>query len=259
MFKLLQYAVIVFFVYGFMTKSFAQNTIHTHISDRPGKFESADIAAVGTIQYDNYLIFEKEIYDNLNHSKIFSSGSLFRFGINEFLEFRLGGELFLNSIFQVNSKSSSSGLRSPFVGTKINLFSNNNATNGALLFCFILPLGERYFAPKQIEFGTTIFLSKKVEKIGFDFNSGMGRNSSLSNYNYFNTLAMSYSIEDSYDIYIESSSSFNPKLYPSFYLTGGMSFSLFEQITFSLFSGTLLRHDIKQWIAGVEFSLLLIN
>ncbi len=237
---------------------FSQDTVSELVTDRPDKTESASIVPVGWLQIETGLEFSTEEIDNdskLNSINI--AGTLFRYGIAERLEIRLGGTYLIENNKQQSFETETKGLADFMFGAKYNFVSEQQSVpDVAILFHLFMPLGAENFKPMKTEPQMVVSIAKSVtDFLSLGSNIGGQYNSSDVEINYLYTLTAGFSLTEKLGSFVEFYSELYPSEKPFISLAAGFTFLLLPNLQLDISGGNGLFHNPKFWYFNSGISI----
>jgi len=174
----------------------------TIITDRPDQTESSSTVSQGTLQLETGVLVEYSPDGASSQSRILAPTTLFRYGLNKAVEFRLLSQF--ESIKSPWATKSIKGISDLEIGTKIQLLKQEGVnTEIAILSHLILPTGSRGLSSDKYGTINKLSISHQVsEQTSFGYNVG---------YNYFDlgkgnltySAALGVTVNSKVGIYLE--------------------------------------------------------
>lgn len=230
------------------------------VTDRPDITESALVVPAGSFQFEIGFDYEstREYYlsSDVDVENITIGSTLFRYGVNTLFEFRFGGE-YLSSTIN-NSQTLNAGIQDLFVGTKFQLFREQNlVTNGAVILTLGLPYGNEKLRPSRIEPSLNFSFDKDIsESISLGINFGVLNESETNNNIYNFSSALGIDITPVIGCFVEYWSLHSKNLMSNSNLNAGVTYLHREnlQLDFSISTRTNGEKRINGGI-GISFRL----
>jgi hypothetical protein len=187
----------------------AQNVFPDLITDRPDQTESSTVVPLKSLQIESGFVLENNSNDYANEKSYTINSTLFRYGIMENFELRLGLEFLKNSIELKNSDSTSaiSGLGPLYTGFKLQICDEElYLPEIAFLGGLILPLtANKNFNLKYSGSAFRFSLSHTISgSTSVGYNLGVEWDGESSIPIYFYSLAIGIDISDKLGMFIES-------------------------------------------------------
>ena len=162
-------------IYAFAL-SYMTNQIYAQdlITDRPDQTESSSVVPKGTVQIETGLFLEKDKMEvsgqDLSAEYLHLATTLFRIGVLNFLELRIGSEYEMDKI----EDSEVNGINGLELGTKIRLTDEKGwKPESALILSAGLPVGNKNFTGDRVVPGFLFALSHTLShRLGFGTNLG---------------------------------------------------------------------------------------
>jgi hypothetical protein len=221
------------------------------VTDRPDQTESAVTVPRNSLQIEAGIL-----YENFNDSELHSvPGTLFRYGLFEKIELRLGAGYLVHKTHVTNN-----GIGDFLIGAKINFLTEDRsfADVGLMVHAF-LPVGSEAFRPQETEPEIIAAFSKTIsEKISFSSNFGGSLDSSIDEIIYLYTAALGYSFTNKLGVYIEVFGNFSSSA-PLHYFDGGFTWLLTDNIQLDFSGGKNFSGSDSHWFIGSGVSLRLTD
>ncbi len=251
--RYLFFTIIIMIIFYFDSE--AQN-IQELVTDRPDVTESAIVVPVNSVQVETGFNFQKQKFtQNLQGTEVDNltfASTLIRYGINEKIELRFGGE-YLSSKTTIEELSSTiSGVTGLFVGTKFNIWNNHEIINDlAIILEANLPYGNNNLRPEKIEPVITVSASQDFfEVFSFGLNLGFENNSSLSKNIYYYSSSISMGLDQRVSMYMEIYGDATNGFYPRHSFDGGFTYLHKHNLQLDISAGMLLFNDESEWFGG---------
>ena len=174
----------------------------TIITDRPDQTESSSTVSAGTLQLETGILVEYSPSGALSQSRILAPTTLFRYGLNKAVEFRLLSQF--ESVKSPYAEKATKGISDLEIGTKIQLLRQEGVnTEIAILSHLIIPTGSRGLSSEDYGSISKLSISHELSELtSLGYNVG---------YNYFNTgkgdltysAALGVAVNNKVGIYIE--------------------------------------------------------
>lgn len=151
---ILPFCVIVLLISAQVLK--AQNSSSNIYSERPGVTKDGLVVPGDFFQIESGVVYQDQKYPGYEIENLTLGSTIFRYGINDKIELRFGGEFFSGKTILNNTQTDIQGLRNVFIGSKFQLLRNDEIiTNAALITELGLPFGNENlrhdgFDPKLI-------------------------------------------------------------------------------------------------------------
>lgn len=156
------------------------------ITDRPTATASPVVIPINSFQIETGFSYAKTKYDsggmNFENEDFSIANTLLRYGINSFLELRLGGQFSVIQSKADGQQSNAQGLNALMAGAKFQFAGvENSFVNAGILIEFALPFGNSAFRPEKIKPSIKLAASKSLFS-AFSFGGNFGiQNGLLSN------------------------------------------------------------------------------
>lgn len=251
---------IIMIIFYFSSK--AQN-VQEIVTDRPDITESAIVVPLNSIQIETGFNFQKQKFildaQNIEVDNLTFASTLVRYGINDKIELRFGGE-YLSSKTTIEELSSTvSGVTGLFVGTKFSIWTDHEIINDiALILEANLPYGNSNLRPEKIEPVITVSVSQDFfENFSLGINLGFENNSSMSENIYYYSSSVSMGLTPRISMYVEIYGNVINGFYPRHSFDGGFTYFHKQNLQLDVSAGTLLFHDETEWFGGFGISIRL--
>ncbi|QQS35733.1 MAG: transporter [Ignavibacteriales bacterium] len=194
-------------------------------------------------------------YSELNSTNI--AGTLFRFGVANKLELRIGGSFLIEKIKTMGVETKANGLADLMAGAKYNFVNGHQSIPDiALLFHLFLPVGGEKIKPSKTEPQTVISIAKSLtDFMSLGTNIGGQYNSSDEEINYIYTLTSGFSLAEKLGSFIEIYSELYPSAKPFMSLDAGFTYLLLQNIQLDISGGKGLFHKSKFWYFSSGISI----
>lgn len=237
---------------------FSQDVLPELVTDRPDKTESASVVPAGWLQIETGFEFSSEKFDynsELNSTNI--AGTLFRFGVVDKLELRMGGTFLTEKIKTTGVEKKTNGLADLMLGAKYSFVNEYpSIPDIALLFHLFLPVGGEEFKPSKTEPQAVISIAKSLtDFISLGTNIGRQYNSSDEKINYLYTITAGFSLSEKIGSFIEIYSELYPSAKPFISFGAGFTYLLLSNLQLDISGGNGLFHNSKFWYLGTGLSI----
>ncbi len=233
------------------------------ITDRPDITESAIVVPQNTFQIETGFMFQKQKFvehstDYENENLILAS-TLCRYGINDIIELRFGGEYFLGKTTAGIKKTIIQGLQGIFVGSKIQLAKEGNIVNNiAVILEAALPFGNEKLRPDKFEPGIIFAFDKPIsETINLGMNFGSSKIKSINDFILDYSVSIGFSLDDRWTAFAEYFGNTAKKAQPEHNIHFGFTYLQKENIQIDISSGSLIFNDETDYFGQVGFSIRL--
>ncbi len=258
--KLLVFIIVLFL--GLSQEIFMQEN-HELITDRPDVTESASVMPVNTFQIETGFMFQKQkiteyAVEYEKENLIFAS-TLCRYGIDDNIELRFGGEYFQGKTTAGFEKSTIKGLNGFFAGTKIQFVKDKDIVNNfAVIFEFALPFGNEKLRPDKFEPAVVLAFEKTLGRtISLGMNVGASEIKSVNEYVINYSLSVGFSINDRWNAFTEYFADSSNKVLPKHNLHFGFTYLQKENIQVDFSLGSSILSDETDFFGQVGFSIRL--
>jgi hypothetical protein len=226
------------------------------ITDRPDQTESALTVPIYTLQIETGLVYESLKESGIGVSNYTLGGTLFRYGVFDNIEFRLGTAYLVTS-----AQSTKSGFGDFLLGTKINLMREDYAPfDMGILAHVLLPIGDAAFNPIKIEPEIIMAVSKSVsERFSVSMNFGGSWYSLIDEIYYIYSVAMGFSLNDYSAAFIEAYGSLFTSYSPINKFNGGITYLISSQIQFDISAGNAIFSVESFWFISSGISIRFTN
>lgn len=247
------YRIILFALFLFPVNFFAQELV----TDRPDQTESAVTVPLGSLQIETGFLYENSKEGNLTFDNYSIAGTLFRYGLFEKIELRIGTTYIINKA----GGYSETGFGDFLLGTKINFLTEDSAPfDFGLMLHTSVPVGNKSFNPDKFEPELIAAFSKSLSDLfSFSANAGGFHDSSVDDIIYLYTAALGFGFTDKFGGYIEVFGNFSNALYPIHYYDGGFTFLLNDNVQLDIFAGSSFTGNINYWFIGTGISFRIDN
>lgn len=257
----IQILIFILFV-TFIVNS--QNLTPELIADRPDVTESATIIPVGFYQFETGFVYQKNKFYNgislVEEDNITLGTTLIRYGINDLLEFRFGGEYFLGESKSYDIKETVSGLNGFMIGTKIQLWKDKIITNGAILLEINLPFGNENLRPDKFEPNFILALDQDITNgISIGANFGVLNNSKLNKNIFSFSSALGMSLTERFGCFIEYYGQSTKNEISNHYFDTGVIYLQKQNLQIDLSVGKGLFSENTNWFLSVGLTLRFPN
>jgi hypothetical protein len=242
--------ILVLIILCMFSKSMKGQTI---ITDRPDQTESSSTVPQGTLQLETGVLVEFNPDGASSQSRILAPSTLFRYGLNKAVEFRLLSQF--ESIKSPQATKSTKGISDLEVGTKIQILRQEGVnTEIALLSHLVIPTGSRGLSRDKYGTINKLSLSHQVsKKASFGYNVG---------YNYFDfgkgdltySAALGVTVNDKVGIYLEPYGELiNFDVYEASF-DAGFTYLLKDNFQLDFSFGTGINYKMNYFSAGFSWS-----
>lgn len=256
----MNFIVIVCFFCFMLTSNIFSQTIPDLITDRPDKTESATTVPQGTLQIESgFEYMSDNAADGVEINSLSIAGTLFRYGLFENIELRLGGSFLLQKI-KLNSISiEDGGLADLMLGAKYEFINDHHSIPDiALMLHFFLPVGTEVFKPAKTEPQVILSLAKAInESLDIGINLGSQYSSEKDNLFYFYSLAAGFGITEKFGSFIEIYSELLSGSSPLMMAGAGFTYLLLPNLQLDISGGNGLFNNSKVWYFGAGVSVRL--
>ncbi len=255
--------IIIFCIIVLGTEVYSQEPPGSINAERPGVTTSALTLEKQYLQIETGFVYEKNhIEDNnsgYNIGNYSIAETLFRYGLIEGLELRVGAGYLNRHVSDVNGEVTYRGFSGLLVGWKIQFFKADSTFNNiALTADFHLPVGNDLFTSHNTEPELILAYEPRMpDYFNAGFNIGADWNPDLEAIFYRYSAALSYSISNSFGIYIEHYGEVTDFDFPRFNADGGFTYLLVYNLQFDASAGFDLSDPARDYFinAGVALRL----
>jgi hypothetical protein len=241
----------------FIPNMFSQK-IPDLVTDRPDKTESALVVPEGALQIESGAeYFSDRSIEQFELNSLSLAATLFRYGLLENLELRLGSAYLSQEIKSGNISSDVSGISDFMIGAKYEFVSDHHSVPDiGLMLHFFLPVGAEAFKPDKTEPQAILSVSKSLsEYLDIGTNLGVHYNSSAEDAFYFYTIAAGFGITEKLGSFVELYSEVLPNSSPQFLAGAGFTYLLQHNLQFDIYGGNGLFNNSKVWYFGAGISI----
>lgn len=226
------------------------------ITDRPDQTESALTVPIYTMQIETGLSYESLKESDIGVSNYTLGGTLFRYGVFDNIEFRLGTAYLIKT-----AQNNKSGFGDFLLGTKINLMREDHAPlDVGILARALLPIGDAAFNPVKVEPEIIMALSKSVsERFSVSMNLGGSWYSLIDEIYYIYSAAMGYSLNDLTAFFVEVYGSLFTSYSPIHKFNGGFTYLASNQIQLDVSEGNAISGVESFWFVSSGISIRFTN
>lgn len=241
----------------------AQTVTPELVTDRPDQTESALVVPENTYQIETGFSFQKQKYFegelNIENDNISFASTLIRYGINDIIEMRLGGEYFLGKSTIDGVESTISGIQEMYMGAKIQLWRNKLfLTDAALLINLFMPFGNERLRPEKFEPGIALAVSRDLfEGFSLGINFGAQNSSETSNNIYFYTSAIGIELTEKLGCFVEIFGDVTKNSRANHFIDAGFTYLQMKNLQVDLSAGSILFSDNADWFVGMGISVRL--
>lgn len=228
------------------------------ITDRPDRTESASTTPAGWIQIETGIEFSEQKFDgNTKLNSISLASTLFRYGVVDKLELRLGGTFLIEEFKSPGFETDAKGVADFMIGAKYNFVTEHQSIPDiALLFHLFLPVGGEEFKPTKTEPQAVVSMAKSVNDfLSLGTNIGTQYNSADEEMNYLYTLAAGLGLSEKLGAFIEIYSEMFQSSKPFMSLDAGFTYLLLPNLQLDISGGNGLFHNSKFWYLGTGLSV----
>jgi hypothetical protein len=228
------------------------------ITDRPDKTESALVVPKGALQIESGVeYFNDRSIEHSELSLLSLAATLFRYGLLDKLELRLGGAYLSQEMKSGNISSDVNGLSDFMIGAKYEFIRDHHTIPDiGLMLHFFLPVGAEAFKPDKTEPQAILSVSKSLsEYLDVGTNLGVHYNSSEEEAFYFYTIAAGIGITEKFGSFVELYSELPPNSSPQFMAGAGFTYLLQHNLQFDIYGGNGLFNNSKVWYFGAGISI----
>jgi hypothetical protein len=255
--------LILFLVFLFSNKVYSQEFTNPLVTDRPDQTESAVTVPLHSTQIETGFTFEsfKEkvfVYGDIREKNIsvenYSiAGTLLRYGLEDNVEFRLGGGYLVQK-----SDDTYVDFDDIIVGLKINFFQEGSAPlDFGVLAHLIIPVYP-LFSLREIEPELIFAISRSIsERFSVSANFGGSLDHQYVEIIYLYTLALGISLSDELGSFIEIYGNANESLTPVHNFDGGFTYLLSDNLQLDLSGGKGISGTDSFWFVSTGVSLRL--
>jgi len=253
----IQILILIFFVTSIVN---SQNLTPELIADRPDVTESATIIPVGFYQFETGFVYQKNKFYNgislVEEDNITLGTTLIRYGINDFIEFRFGGEYFLGEIKSNDIKETLSGLNGFMIGTKLQLWKDRIITNAAILLEINLPFGNENLRPDKFEPNLILAFEQDItHNVALGTNFGISNNSKQNKNIFSFSSALGMSLTERFGCFVEYYGQSTKNEIPDHYFDSGITYLQKQNLQIDLSVGKGLFSENTNWFLSVGLTL----
>jgi hypothetical protein len=233
------------------------------VTDRPDITESAIVIPINTFQIETGFKYQKQkIEENgiqFEYDNIILASTIFRYGINDKIEIRFGGEYLKSKTKTDLTESTVEGLQGLFVGSKLQLLSNQNIISDlALLFEAHLPFGNEKLRPNKLEPALKIAAAKDIaEYLDIGVNIGVEYDSNYEKNHLVYSTSFGFELSDRFGTFIEYFGKSMDGMAPTHNLDFGITYLQKKDIQIDASAGTLIFDTNTNWFGSIGFSMRL--
>jgi hypothetical protein len=251
------FLIIVFLLAGIIYAQESEKEIET---DRPDITESAKVVQPGIFQFEDGFLLENQrtntdgINTNIHNYTI--SSLLTRIGLMDNFELRIGGDYIYQTAITNNIQTNSSGFNNLLVGAKYQFMKEElNGQDLGIIMQFFLPLGNENFGFPNIEPEILIAAGKSLtEVISVSINIGSHWDSRNDQPVYLYSSSFGYSINDSWDSFVEFYGETTKGNQPKLNLDFGFAYRPINNFQIDISAGNESFSDFNNWFLGTGIS-----
>ncbi len=234
--KFLALLLFIIILISFENNLFAQELI----TDRPDITESAVTIPLNDVQIEDGFLFESMNQDNnginfKTHNYTFSS-SLFRIGILNNCELRIGCDYLYQTSNTYNYKTEISGFNNVLIGSKFQFMNeDSDGQDLGLLLQFYLPVGMEAIKPRGLEPELIFAYGKELtERVSLSANIGSHWNSYDENFTLMYSASFEIGLAGNLDSFFELYGEKPKSDKASFSFDFGLSYLLINNLQFDI-------------------------
>ncbi len=243
-------------------KVYAERSLPELVTDRPDQTESSIVVLPGIIQVETGILYTEEDEASPHSRKLALPGTLFRIGLFDRVELRLGFDGFIAE----DGTDEEDGIGDSEVGVKV-FFTEEKGLRPEMAFLasLSLPTGENAFSSERKDPSFRFLFSHSLtEHLALGTNlgmawgtkaneSGVGLNT-LSTFQY--TISLGMGLTDKVGSYLEffGDMPMSDKGNPAHSFNGGVTYLLKDQLQFDVSSGFGLSQSAEDWFVGTGVS-----
>ncbi|GAB4286087.1 MAG: hypothetical protein Kow0098_00850 [Ignavibacteriaceae bacterium] len=240
---------LIFFFLSFVSFSINAQEL---ITDRPDQTESASTVSPNSLQIETGFIYENSDPDGLTTENFSVAGSLFRLGVVNNLELRLGFNYIIT-----NNVTARNGFSDFLAGIKLNFLNEvDDPLDFGLILQTILPVGDKQLNPEQTEPELISAFSKQLNGlVSVGVNLGIFSDSNEEQIGYLYTTALGFSVSGKFSLFIEYYGNFQRLLRPDHKFDTGVTYLLSSDIQLDLSAGKSISALESYWFINSGISL----
>ena len=235
------------------------------VTDRPDVTESAVVVPINSFQIETGFIYQKQKFDQNNIStendNLILASTVFRYGINDKLELRFGGEYLSGKTTEGVINSDVQGLRGLFVGSKFQITNDKNRIGDlALLLELGLPFGNEKLRSDKIEPKFIIAAAKDIDEsliicinAGSEYDGDAGKNHAVY------SASLGISLGDRIGAFLEYYGDAVNGSKPRHNFDFGFTYLQKKNIQIDASAGTILLSNETNWFGSIGFTVRLGN
>ncbi|MCQ2208173.1 MAG: transporter [Paludibacteraceae bacterium] len=224
-------------------------------ADRPGASTGTGIVGKYKFQWETGFGYERNNIDHAGEHTYTLNTSLFRFGLSENAELRLG----VDAQYSKANGESYGGLCPLSVGTKVKLFDGYKALPKIGLLCNLtIPSGKteyycNYVAPQVY----LLFDNDITDKFSIGYNVGAEWDGESANPNTFFALCLGFSFTDKFGAFVENYGYFNTESKPVWLTEFGVSYQVAPRVQLDLAGDLNLKEPGKNYAVSFGVAWLI--
>jgi Putative MetA-pathway of phenol degradation len=243
----------------FSSKSLAQELV----TDRPDITESAVTVSTGDLQIEDGFLFEsqslneKEFKAKIHNYTI--SSALFRIGLLNKLELRIGGDYLYQITETEDIKTKTSGFNNLMIGSKLQFMDEEfDGQDLGLLLQFYLPVGNESFRSKSVEPEILLAYGKDLSEL-FSLSANIGSHWNSNDENLILLYSASFDIDISskWDSFFEFYGNASGSSKTNYSFDCGLCYRLIKNLQFDISAGNQSFSDLNDWFVGTGVSVRL--
>ena len=241
----------------------AQSEYPDLFSDRLGVTQGPILIPQNLFQIESGVSYQDQKFkvknSNYEIENLKLGSTLFRYGINEKIELRFGGEFFSGRTTINDVTSDVQGFQSIFVGSKIQLWKNNNlVSNAGIILEFGLPFGSENLRPDRIEPGIILTLNKYfLDTLALGINLGATNNSNLGKNIYSFSTLLNYELTKYMGVFAEYYSNVISNELAQHNFDCGFTYRVRKNIQIDCSAGSIIARGNSNWSGKFGLSLRL--
>jgi hypothetical protein len=242
------YKVFHLFFFIFIYPLYSQELV----TDRPDQTESAVTVPLNSLQIETGFAYEKFKENNISVENYSIAGTLFRYGLFENVELRIGTGYLINK-----ADVSNDGFGDFLLGTKINFLTEENGPlDFGLLIHAALPIGDEAFKPENAEPELIAAISRSLsDRFSISANVGGFHDSSIEEIVYLYTGAFGLSLNDELSSFVELYGNFSTPFSPIHNFDGGFTYLLSDNLQLDVSGGKGISGTDSFWFVSSGVSL----
>ncbi len=226
----------------FSTNALAQDTIPPLITDRPDQAESASVVPWKYLQIETGFIKQNDWTNGALNKSIGFNTTLFRYGLLNNLEFRLGIDYLGDEIrtFSSDNVTKFSGLAPVYSGFKIKIGEEKGLKPSMAFLAGIFlpfPAGSHYKTANTAADMKFAFSNTLTDHLSVGYNIGVIWDGDTTIPDYYYSASFGINLSERWDAFIESYSYFPEQGKQEYLADAGLTWRLLPNLQFDLSGG----------------------